>query len=72
MIDIQVKQGWSYVVWNFYNNATIDQFKVQMYYINADQTRQKSKTYKFRNQYYDGNDLYTSLGAQLEELGWVN
>ena len=36
MIDIQVKIGWSYVVWNFYNNATINDFKVQMYYINAD------------------------------------
>lgn len=27
-IDIVVKEGWSYIVWNFYNNATIDSFKV--------------------------------------------
>jgi len=39
MIDIRVKEGWSYIVWNFYNNKTIDSFKVQMYYVNADQTR---------------------------------
>ena len=28
VIDIYVKEGWSYVVWNFYNNYTINDFRV--------------------------------------------
>ena len=40
-IDITVKEGWSYVVWNFFNNYSsnvnqYDYFKVQMYMVNAD------------------------------------
>ena len=63
VIDIYVKEGWSYVVWNFYNNYTINDFRVQMYYVNADQTRQKSKTFKFLNYYYDHDDYTTIIGA---------
>lgn len=27
-IDMRVKEGWGYVVWNFWNNKTIDDFRV--------------------------------------------